>query len=215
MTLKRILLVLLILILGFVGFIWFFYFRGGKKMPKGPEPVSLTVSKHSATFNQSVQTALDAYYAMSEGFVNWDTVVVGRNAATLKAALDELKVDELKVDTTGIYESVLDPLTNARSATATIITDPSIDNKRTAFNSLSENLRLIFIVIKYDANKIYWQECPVAFGEGRPGNWLSKTDAVRNPYLGNKHPDYNDAMLQCGGPKDTINFMVSDTLIKQ
>ena len=51
----------------------------------------------------------------------------------------------------------------------------------------------------------------MAFGEGNAGNWISKTDAVRNPYLGTKHPEYKDGMLQCGGPKDTINFMLPDT----
>jgi hypothetical protein len=211
MTLKRILLVLLVLILGFVGFIWFFYFRGGKKMPQGPPPVPLAVSKHSATFNQSVQAILEAYYAVSEGFVNWDAEVINKNAAVLKTSLDELKIDELKVDTTGIYESVLDPLANAKAATAIILSDPSIDNKRNSFNNLSENFRLILIIVKYDANKLYWQECPMAFGEGRPGNWLSQSDAVRNPYLGNKHPLYKDGMLQCGSPKDTINFMLPDS----
>ena len=214
MTLKRILLVLLILILGFVGFIWFFYFRGGKKIPKGPAPVPLAVSKHSVTFNQSVQSVLDDYYALSESFVNWDTVEINKHATALKTAMDELKVEELKVDTTGIYESVLDPLANAKAATASIFTDPSIDNKRTSFNNLSENLRLLFIIVKYDANKLYWQECPMAFGEDKPGNWLSKTDAVRNPYLGNKHPKYKDDMLECGAQKDTINFMVADTTRK-
>ncbi|MEO5562361.1 MAG: DUF3347 domain-containing protein [Chitinophagaceae bacterium] len=211
---KRILAILGILLLALVAFVWFFYFRSGKKRPKGPEPVPLAVSKHSDTFNQSVQSLLDAYYAMSEGLVNWDTVAVNKQAAELKTSLDNLKIDELKVDTTGIYESILDPLANAKAAVATILSDPSIVNKRVSFNSLSENLRLVFIVVKYDANKLYWQECPMAFGDGKPGNWLSKTDAVRNPYMGNKHPDHKSNMLQCGGPKDTINFMAVDTTRK-
>jgi hypothetical protein len=211
---KRILAILGILILAFAGYIWFAYFRSGKKLPKGPDPIPLSVSKHSHSFNQSIQSALDAYYAMSEGFVNWDTAVVNSNAAGLKLALDSLKVEELKTDTTGIYESVLDPLANAKTATEAILNDPSIDNKRASFNSLSENLRLLFIVVKYDANKLYWQECPMAFEGNRAGNWLSKTDAVRNPYLGTKHPVYKDEMLECGAPKDTINFMIADTLQK-
>jgi hypothetical protein len=76
---------------------------------------------------------------------------------------------------------------------------------------LSEDLRLLFIVVKYDREKLYWQECPMAFGDDKPGNWLSKTVAVRNPYLGNKHPEYHDKMLGCGEPKDTINFIPIDT----
>lgn len=208
---KRVLAILGILIVLFVGYIWFFYFRGGKKGPKGPDPKPLTVSKHSPAFNQSVQSLLDAYYSMSEGFVNWDTIVINKQASELRTALENLKIEELKVDTTGIYESALDPLSNTKAATETILNDASLDNKRTAFNQLSENLRLLFIVVKYDANKLYWQECPMAFGEDRPGNWLSKTDQVRNPYMGLKHPEYKASMLECGGPKDTINFMVPDT----
>lgn len=214
MKLKRVLAILGILILAFAGYVWFVYFRGGKKGPKGPEPVPLSVSKHSDSFNASVQSALNAYYAMSEGLVNWDTVAVNKNAGELKTALDNLKTDELKSDTTGIYESVLDPLANAKTAVAAIMTDPSIDNKRASFNTLSENLRLVFIVVKYDANKLYWQECPMAFEGDKPGNWLSSTDAVRNPYLGTKHPVYQASMLECGGPKDTINFMVAEAVGK-
>jgi hypothetical protein len=208
---KRILAILGILVVVLAGVFYFVFIRGGKRRPKGPEPIPLAVSKHSDAFNRSVQTMLDDYYAMSEGFVNWDTVTINKEAGELKGELDKLPIDELKVDTTGIYESIIDPLANAKSAAATIATDPSIDNKKTAFNSLSENLRLVFIVVKYDANKLYWQECPMAFGDDKPGNWLSKTDAVRNPYLGLKHPTYKNSMLECGGPKDTINFMAVDT----
>lgn len=208
---KKVLIVVLILLVGFVGTIWFIYFRGGKKGPKGPKPKSLTVSKHSEAFNQSVKTMLDAYYGMSEGFVNWDTLAVNKNGTALKIALDALNIDELKVDTTGIYESALDPLANAKANTQTILSDPSLDNKKIAFNQLSDNIRQLFVVVKYDDNKVYWQECPMAFGEDRPGNWLSKTDEVRNPYMGLKHPQYKDDMLHCGGPKDTINFMQADT----
>jgi len=204
---KKFFAILGILIVLFAGSIWFIYFRGGKKRPKGPKPISLTVSKHSDVFNQSVATLLGDYYSLSEAFVTWDTGSVNTSAQALKTSLDSLKVDELKVDTTGIYESALDPLANAKSAADSIIGNAAIAGKRVFFNTLSENLRLLFIVVKYDQGKLYWQECPMAFGDDKPGNWLSKTDAVRNPYLGNK-----GSMLECGAPKDTINFMIKDSL---
>lgn len=207
---KKVLLILLVLIVAGAGTIWFVYFRGGKKRPKGPEPIPLTVSKHSPAFNQSVQSVLDAYYKLSEGFVNWDTLVVSSSIAQLNTALDSLKVEELKIDSI-IYQSALDPVSNAKAITASMMNEPSLDSKKNSFNQLSDNLRLLFVVVKYDANKLYWQECPMAFGDDRPGNWLSKTDEVRNPYLGTKHPVYKAAMLSCGGPKDTINFMQADT----
>ncbi|MEI9943181.1 MAG: DUF3347 domain-containing protein [Chitinophagaceae bacterium] len=206
--------ILLIIFLLLIGVIRYLFFSGKSNRPSEPDPVPLSVSKHSNIFNTSVQSLLTVYYTMSEAFVNWDTVDINKNASQLKTSLDSLKVEELKVDTTGIYESALDPLANAKTSTADILNNPSIDAKRTAFNLLSENLRLLLIVVKYDQGKLYWQECPMAFGEEKPGNWLSKTNAVRNPYLGLKHPQYKDGMLECGGPKDTINFMVKDTAAK-
>lgn len=203
---KKFLAVLGILVILLAAFLWY-TFKGGKKREKGPKPVALAVSKHSPAFNESIQAALDAYYNLSEAFVNWDTAAISAHGNTLKSALDSLKVDELKADTTGIYETALDPLANAKNEAANILNNASIGNKRTAFNNLSENLRLLFIVVKYDQGKLYWQECPMAFGDDQPGYWISKTDAVRNPYLGTKHPKYKDGMLNCGGPKDTINFM--------
>lgn len=203
---KKVLAILGILVLLLAVFLWY-TFKGGKKRPKGPKPVALAVSKHSPAFNESVQSALDAYYKLSEALVTYDDAGIASQAGALKASLDSLKIDELKADTTGIYESALDPLSNAQNATGTILSAPSLEEKKTAFNNLSENLRLLFIVVKYDQGKLYWQECPMAFGEDQPGYWLSSTDEVRNPYLGTKHPKHGNSMLTCGGPKDTINFM--------
>ncbi len=205
---KKVFLTLLVLILIAVGYLlWLFKFRSGSRGPKGPEPVPLTVSKHSNAFNQSIQTMLTAYYSLAEGLVQWDTVSVSKYSQELKTALDSVKIEELRKDTTGIYESALDPLGNARSEATNIIANPTLAAKRTAFNALSENLRLLFIISRYDREKIYWQECPMAFGEDQPGYWLSRNDSVRNPYLGTSHPQYKATMLNCGGPKDTINFM--------
>jgi hypothetical protein len=209
---KKVFAILGIILLLLAGYLWY-SFSSGKKRVKGPKPVALAVSKHSAAFNESIQSVLTAYYDLSEAFVNWDTAAVTRHAKMLQAAFDSVKIEELKVDSSGIYETALDPLSNAKNETANILSKPSLDDKRTAFNSLSENLRLLFIVVKYDQGKLYWQECPMAFGEDRSGYWLSKTDAVRNPYLGTKHPKYKDGMLECGGPRDTINFMLPDTAI--
>ncbi len=203
---KKVLAILGILVVILAAFLWY-TFKGGKKRVKGPKPVALAVSQHSPAFNESVQGLLDAYFGLSEAFVKWDTAAVTNQGAALKTALDSLKIDELKADTTGIYESALDPLANARNEASNILANPSIDEKRVAFNSLSENLRLLFIIVRYDQGKLYWQECPMAFDDERPGYWLSKTDAVRNPYLGTSHPKYKDGMLNCGGPRDTINFM--------
>ena len=193
---KKVFLILLVLILIAAGYLlWVFKFRTGKRGPDGPDPVPLTVSKHSEAFNSSVHSMLTVYYSLSEALVQWDTTAVTKYSNELKGSLDSLKIEELKKDTTGIYETALDPLNNARSEVNNILTFPELEAKRTAFNALSENLRLLFIISRYDQEKIYWQECPMAFGEDQSGFWLSKTDSVRNPYLGISHPKYKLSLI--------------------
>ncbi len=195
----------ILLLLGGTIRILFYPTKGGSDN-SGPKPASLPVSKHSDAFNKSMGDILNAYYKMTEGFVGWDTAIINTSGNELRISLGSLDLDELKKDTTGIYESALDPLANAKTEVASILADPSIAEKRGSLNILSDNLRTLLIAVKYDRAKAYWQECPMAFGEDRPGNWLSRTKDVRNPYLGSKDPQYGDKMLSCGGPKDTIKF---------
>ena len=194
------------IILLLAGLVRFFFFTGSSSSSSDSEPQPISVSSHSSAFNQSLSVVLDNYYAMSEGFVNWDTATVNRYANGLKVSLDSLKLEELQKDSL-IYLSALDPINNAKAEIASIVADPSLAEKRGSLNVLSDNLRNLLVIVKYNQAKVYWQECPMAFGDDIPGNWLSASQAVRNPYLGTKDPKYGNSMLECGGPKDTINFM--------
>jgi Protein of unknown function (DUF3347) len=206
----KILLYLLLLLIGIIRYLFFSNDHSGQSELK-PEPLS--VSKHSIVFNKSIQTMLNAYYKMTEAFVSLDTASISKYGTELKIALDSLQINELQKDT-AIYLTALDPLANAKTEVNSILADPSINEKRGSLNILSDNIRNLLVIVKYDQAKIYWQECPMAFGEDRPGNWLSKTIDVRNPYLGTKDPQHKDEMLNCGGPKDTINFIMTDTTKK-
>ena len=75
---------------------------------------------------------------------------------------------------------------------------------RKDFGMVSENLNPFLRTINYEGEKIYWQFCPMAFGEDKGANWLSKTQEVINPYLGKNHPKYKADMLNCGEVKDSI-----------
>jgi hypothetical protein len=201
----------LLLLIGLIRF--FILTGGGGSSHSGIKPQPLTVSKHSDAFNSSIENVLKAYYNLTEGFVNFDTNDINSSANMLKTALDSVKIDELKVDSI-IYDTALDPFNNAKTEAAAIVADPSIAEKRGSLNILSDNLRNLLVIVQYDRAKIYWQECPMAFGEDKPGNWLSNSVIVRNPYMGKNDPVYGDKMIDCGGPKDTINFMVTDTTKK-
>jgi hypothetical protein len=146
-----------------IGIVRFLFFAGGGSKDSGPKPESLHVSKHSEAFNNSMSAVLNAYYKMTEGFVNWDTVVINSSGKEMQWALDSLKIEELNKDTI-IYQTALDPYAHAKAELDAILADPSIAEKRGSLNILSDNLRNLLVIVKYDREKIYWQECPMAFG---------------------------------------------------
>jgi len=209
---KRFLLFLLILIVVLAG-IWMAFFKGKKEAGDNNKQQPVSVSAHSDIFNISAQKMINTYYNLSEGFVVWDSSAVNKYGRELNSSLDSLRLDQLQKDTV-IYQTASGVLANAKSEVDGLLRDGSLDEKRLAFNSLTQYIYDLLRTVRYDQSKIYFQECPMAFGEDQPGNWLSKTAAVRNPYLGTQHPKFKDAMIACGGPRDTLNFMVKDSSIK-
>jgi hypothetical protein len=203
---KKLFLIILLLAAAFL--LYKYAFK--KAEPANEKPKALAVSAHSEAFNKSVSDVLSGYYAMTDAFVNWDSSAVNEKARELQTAIDNFQVDELKKDP-AIHETALFPLDNSKNSTAAIIQSSGWEEKRRALQDLSENLRMLLLTVKYDHSVIYWQECPMAFGEGSIGNWLSAKEEVINPYLGNKDPKYGATMLHCGETKEKIDFVVTDT----
>ena len=206
---KKLLGVLLIMALIIAG-LWIFVFSGKKSVDRGPKQQPLAVSKHSDGFNISANKMMDSYYAMVESFVVWDSAAVAKQAADLKLAMDSMNLEDFKKDTV-IYETAVAALGNAKAELEGLLLDSTFDEKKMALNSLTQYVYDFLRTVRYDQTKIYFQECYMAFGEDQPGNWLSKTKVVRNPYLGTMHPVHKATMLTCGGPKDTLNFLVSES----
>ena len=195
----------IIVVLLFVGIFRFLFFNEGGNNNFSDKPVPLTVSKHSNTFNESLQKILDDYFNMTDAFANSDTISIKKYSLGLKQALDTFKLDDLKKDSL-IYLSALEPVGNMKAEVESIISDPFIEEKRGSLNILSDNLRDLLVTVKYNLAKVYWQQCDEAFGD-QPGNWLSRTAEVKNPYplKDNKN---------CGAPKDTLNYTPVDSLKK-
>lgn len=202
-----------VLMLAIVLAVWFLFFNKTKLVVQDEKAKPIAVSKHTVAFNQSLNSVMTSYFAMTTGFVNWDTTVVSKTAQELKTAVDSLKITEIQKDT-AIYESALGPLDNIKTELAGLIAESTIEKKREDFNMVSQNLYDFLRTIRYDETKLYFQECPMAFDDEKPGNWLSKEVESNNPYLGTKHPKYHSSMLSCGEPKDTLNFVVADTIKK-
>ena len=201
---KKVLLGLLILILAIAGYYWYkFSNAGGGDKSSKQQPVAL--QKHSVAFNQAVATAMNAYFDMSAAFVEADTAKVKDHDRKFIQLLDSIPMDELKKDTAGIYDIAMNSLSGIRANAASILTMTDIQEMRKDFSMVSENLYPEFFkLINYEGEKMYWLNCPMAFGDDKEANWVSKTKDVVNPYLGKNHPEYRAAMLHCGMVKDTI-----------
>lgn len=191
----------LLLLIGLVRF--YIPWGSGGSNSSGPKPPPLTVSKHSEAFNQSIENVLSNYFGMTEAFVKGDTTTVSKFGTQLRSALDSFKIDELKADTL-IYETALQPYNNAKAELASILADPSLEEKRLSLNMFSNELFTLINVARYDLAKLFWLECTTAFGEDKPGNWLSKTEDSANPYGKEK----------CTEVKDKIDHVPADTTQK-
>lgn len=200
---KKILLGLLILILAVAGYV-FYKFSSAKSADSGPKQAAITLKKHSEVFNNAVKMAMDAYFDMSAAFVNADTAAVKQNNRKFIALIDSIPMDELKKDTANIYPVAINFYNDIKANAQSLLTQTNITEMRKDFSMVSENLYPLFKTINYEGDAMYWQNCPMAFGDDNGANWVSKTKEVINPYLGKYDPTYKATMLNCGMVKDTI-----------
>jgi hypothetical protein len=188
---------------------WLVLARPEKKssLEEGPKQQALTVSKHSNAFNSAVANTLITYEQLSELFVNWDSASVNATAQTLLTDVGSINLDELKKDSSAIYETAAAFIENAKGDLRTISTEKGIRQQREAYNSLTDNLYQFLNTVQYDREKLYLQQCPMAFDDAQSATWLSKKEEIRNPYLGVKDPKYGKGMLVCG---ETIKVLNKD-----
>ena len=166
---------------------------------------AIAVSKHSNAFNSAVITVLNDYNKLTEQLVNWDSSGVAATAQAFTKDMESLPLADLQKDSSAIYETALMFVENAKGEATTIATEKTIRPQREAFNSLTENLYQFLNTVRYDRQKLYLQESPMAFDDSKPGLWLSQQEEIRNPYLGLHHPTYGKAMLSCGETKTKLN----------
>ena len=196
-------LFVVILFVALVIGVWWLFFKE-KSHNSGPKQQPLKVGIHSGEFNKSIGVVITQYLSLKDAFVNADTSTIKAEEKKLIAAIDNIKIDELKKDTTGIFQSAQAQLSDIKSNADAILKETDITEMRQDFRMVSENLFPLLKTIHYEGVKLYWQNCPMAFGEGKDANWISNTEEIFNPYLGKNHPEFKGTMLHCGEIKDTI-----------
>ena len=174
---KKLMLIVLLLILGIVGFYWYKFSHAGYGN-SGPKTPPITLIQQSDGFNTSLAATLNAYFEMKTAFVNADTAKVKEACKKMIALADSINLTELKKDTTGIFMADSLSLENIKSNAVSLLLQTNITEMRKDFSMINENLYPFLKAINYKGPDMYWQHCPMAFGEDKGANWISNTDDI-------------------------------------
>lgn len=175
------------------------------KVPEDPETKNEDLSENYSSLNNQKQIAsiefqklnqlnvvFDNYFALKDALVKTDGNLASKEAATLLSAINTVKIETLKTEEHDVWMKVLK---NIKEDTEHIANTKEVEHQRDQFSSLSKNFYELMQVSKQET-PTYYQFCPMA-KDGKGANWLSKENAVKNPY-------YGTMMLSCGKVIETI-----------
>lgn len=188
---------------------------GGKKteqsastdtvVPQSSDAVPLAVGADNAVANNAFHEVMMSYESIHDALVAWDEAKATESAKSLAAQASQFPFDELKADEV-VVSTAKSLMENVRAGAEKIATNKTIEQKRRAFASVSDNLYNIARTIQYNKEPLYKVSCPMAFNDEESANWISRVDKVVNPYLGTKHPKYKSGMLECGEVTDSLKY---------
>ena len=139
-----------------------------------------------------LKTIFESYFALKDALVKSDGKLVSTLAKDVLANINSVKMEKLSSEEHTVWMKVMSSL---KSNTEKIAATTSIEKQRVVFMDLSANFYDLLKVSKQDYS-IYYQNCPM-YNDGKGANWLSKENAVKNPYYGSQ-------MLTCGKTVETI-----------
>ncbi|MEP6711472.1 MAG: DUF3347 domain-containing protein [Ferruginibacter sp.] len=200
---KRTIATLIIILIAFC--VYWFMLKTKTPPPKEAKVAPITLKKHSDSFNNSINTVVTDYLGIKDAFVEADTAAAKLKAAAFILSLSNIDTVELKKDTAMVFETVLATISDVRANAASLINQTDITEMRRDFSSLTDMMYPTFFkAIEYEGPKLYLENCPMAFNDEVPANWISNSAEIVNPYLGKKHPKYKGGMINCGEVKDSI-----------
>ncbi|NAY90793.1 efflux RND transporter periplasmic adaptor subunit [Muricauda sp. JGD-17] len=137
----------------------------------------------SDNFQKDFEAVLPAYLKLKDALVASDAPKTSMDAnATLKI------LKKLDLSNTGAMEKA--HIHKIIEMLEAIANKEDLENQRTHFVILNENMVAIASNLDSLGNTFYVQKCPMA-NNNKGAVWLSTENEIRNPY-------YGDAMLKCG-----------------
>lgn len=193
---KKFLLVIVILVAVAVGI--YLYLDATTKKPS--EKVAAIVNTNNTpAFNASYDQMLNSYYSLKNALVAADTSKANAAAGELVEAARAVKLNEIEDDTTGLIGANAKSFTESIAGSAATLREAGgLEEKRQAFETITDPLWNLTRTVRYDKEQVYYQYCPMAFDD-RGAYWLSRENTVLNPYFGDK-------MLRCGSVEDSLRI---------
>lgn len=139
-----------------------------------------------------LQAIFDTYFLVKNALVKSDGNSAATNTTALLSLINAVKMEELAKDVHIVWMKVLK---NLKADSKAISETKDIKIQRDYFDTLSVNMYQLIKISKPET-PIYYQNCPMA-NDGKGANWLSKENAIKNPY-------YGSMMLTCGKTIETI-----------
>ncbi|WP_144281008.1 DUF3347 domain-containing protein [Chryseobacterium echinoideorum] len=151
------------------------------------------VMGHSAQQNQpTFKSVFENYFSLKDALIKSDGATASTKASALTKAIQSIDMTKLSSEEHTVWMNVMKDL----AFDAEHISDTKdASHQRDHFTSLSDNIYKVMKVTKQDT-PVYYQNCPM-FNNGKGANWLSKEEAVKNPYYGSQ-------MLSCGSTVETL-----------
>ena len=154
-----------------------------------------SLSKLTIDINKTdskLNVVFENYFLLKDELVKTDGVTTAAKAKALSTSLNQVKMNELSKDVHKVWMKVMKVL--MADAKGIAVTE-DVKKQRVLFVSLSKKMYDLVKVAKFET-PVYYQFCPMA-NDGKGANWLSKENAIKNPYYGSK-------MLKCGEVVGTI-----------
>ena len=139
-----------------------------------------------------LKVVFDNYFVVKDAMISSDGNATSIASKELLTAINNVKMDKLDMDVHMVWMKVLNQI---KRDSELISNTKDIKIQRNHFTTLSKDIYSLIKVAKYDV-PVYFQHCPM-YNDGKGANWLSKENAVKNPY-------YGSMMLTCGKTVETI-----------
>jgi len=155
-------------------------------------------SNHSETTTTVIQgenqlkVVFDNYFLVKDALITSNGNSTASASKELVTAINNVKMDKLDMDVHMVWMKVVNTI---QKDAENIANTKDVKIQRDHFTTLSKDIYTLIKVSKYET-PVYYQFCPM-FNDGKGANWLSKENAVKNPY-------YGSMMLSCGKTVETI-----------